>query len=32
MPIPGYDYQSWMLAEVSALDKAVTAKVSTEHL
>ncbi len=32
MPAPGYDYQSWMLAEVNALDKAVTAKVSTEHL
>ena len=32
MPTPGYDYQSWMLAEVTALDKAVTAKVSTEHL
>jgi zinc/manganese transport system substrate-binding protein len=32
MPVPGYDYQSWMLAEVSALGKAVTAKVSTVHL
>jgi zinc/manganese transport system substrate-binding protein len=32
MPTPGYDYQSWMLAEVNALNKAVTAKVSTEHL
>ena len=32
MPTPGYDYQSWMSAEVNALDKAVTAKVSTEHL
>ena len=32
MPTPGYDYQSWMLAEVNALDKAVTAKTSTEHL
>jgi len=28
MPVPGYDYQSWMLAEVRALDKAVAAKVS----
>jgi zinc/manganese transport system substrate-binding protein len=28
----GYDYQSWMTAEVTALDKAVTTKVSTEHL
>ena len=32
MPTPGYDYQSWMLAEVNALTKAVSAKVSTEHL
>jgi zinc/manganese transport system substrate-binding protein len=32
MPTPGFDYQSWMLAEVNALNKAVTAKVSTEHL
>jgi zinc/manganese transport system substrate-binding protein len=32
MPTPGYTYQTWMEAEVSALDKAVTAKVSTEHL
>jgi ABC-type Zn uptake system ZnuABC Zn-binding protein ZnuA len=31
MPTPGYDYQTWMTAEVNALDKAVTAKVSTEH-
>lgn len=32
MPQPGYTYQSWMLAEVEALRKAVTAKVSTETL
>ena len=32
MPVPGYDYQSWMLAEVNALSKAVTSNVSTEHL
>ena len=32
MPTPGYDYQSWMLAEVNALNKAVTDKTSTEHL
>jgi zinc/manganese transport system substrate-binding protein len=32
MPVPGYDYQSWMLAEVQALTKAVANKVSTEHL
>jgi zinc/manganese transport system substrate-binding protein len=28
----GYNYQSWMLAEVHALQRAVTAKVSTEKL
>jgi zinc/manganese transport system substrate-binding protein len=32
MPTPGYDYQSWMMAEVKALEKAVTSKVSTEKL
>jgi zinc/manganese transport system substrate-binding protein len=32
MPTPGYDYQSWMLAEVNALNKAVVDKTSTEHL
>ena len=32
MPTPGYSYQSWMMAEISALNKAVTDKVSTEHL
>ena len=32
MPTPGYDYQSWMLAEVHAIQLAVTTKVSTEHL
>ncbi|MBV9445516.1 MAG: zinc ABC transporter substrate-binding protein [Streptosporangiaceae bacterium] len=32
MPAPGYDYQSWMVAEVQALSKAVQHKVSTEHL
>jgi zinc/manganese transport system substrate-binding protein len=32
MPTPGYDYQSWMQAEVQALTKAVADKVSTEHL
>jgi zinc/manganese transport system substrate-binding protein len=32
MPVPGYDYQSWMLAEVQALRKAVADKISTEHL
>ena len=32
MPVPGYNYQSWMLAEVVALRKAVTDKTSTETL
>src|ERR1700757_259129 len=32
MPEPGYRYRSWMLAEVRALQKAVTGHVSSEHL
>lgn len=32
MPTPGYTYQTWMLAEVAALEKAVKDKVSTETL
>jgi zinc/manganese transport system substrate-binding protein len=32
MPTPGYDYQSWMLAEVRALERAVGQGVSTEKL
>ena len=32
MPQPGFDYQSWMLAEVQALHNAVANHVSTEHL
>ncbi len=32
MPTPGYDYQTWMLAEVAALDAAVAHGISTEHL
>ncbi len=32
MPTPGYHYQSWMTAEVIALDKALTDHVSTEAL
>jgi zinc/manganese transport system substrate-binding protein len=32
MPTPGYDYQSWMLAEVQALRKAVADKISTQKL
>jgi len=32
MPVPGYDYQSWMLAEVQAMKKAVAEKISTQKL
>ncbi len=32
MPEPGFNYQSWMLAEVQDLQKAVASKISTEHL
>lgn len=32
MPTPGYDYQSWMLAEVKALERAVSEHASTEKL
>jgi zinc/manganese transport system substrate-binding protein len=32
MPTPGYDYQSWMLAEVQALQRAVADHVSTQKL
>jgi zinc/manganese transport system substrate-binding protein len=32
MPTPGYSYQSWMLAEVQALERAVADRVSTEKL
>jgi zinc/manganese transport system substrate-binding protein len=32
MPTPGYDYQSWMLAEVQALQKALADKISTQKL
>ena len=32
MPTPGYNYQSWMLAEVAAIKAAVVHKTSTEHL
>jgi zinc/manganese transport system substrate-binding protein len=32
MPTPGFDYQSWMLAEVRALRRAVAEGVSTEKL
>jgi zinc/manganese transport system substrate-binding protein len=32
MPTPGYTYQSWMLAEVRALQKAVADKITTSRL
>jgi zinc/manganese transport system substrate-binding protein len=32
MPEPGFNYQSWMLAEVQDLRNAVASHVSTEHL
>jgi zinc/manganese transport system substrate-binding protein len=32
MPAPGFTYQSWMVAEVNALDRAVTGNGSTEVL
>jgi zinc/manganese transport system substrate-binding protein len=32
MPEPGFDYQSWMLAEVNDLRNAVVNHTSTEHL
>jgi zinc/manganese transport system substrate-binding protein len=32
MPQPGYTYQSWMLAEATALGNAITARISTERL
>jgi zinc/manganese transport system substrate-binding protein len=32
MPTPGYDYQSWMAAEITALTKALVSKTSTKEL
>ena len=32
MPVPGYDYQSWMLAEVEALQRAVARGTSAVEL
>ncbi len=32
MPTPGYDYQSWMMAELDAIQAAITHHTSTEHL
>jgi len=32
MPTPGYDYQTWMVAEVNAVQKALASGVSTTRL
>ncbi len=32
MPEPGFDYQTWMLAEITALSKALASHVSTKEL
>jgi zinc/manganese transport system substrate-binding protein len=32
MPVPGYDYQSWMLAEITSLQRAVAGHASTTRL
>jgi zinc/manganese transport system substrate-binding protein len=32
MPTPGYDYETWMLAEIAALDKAIRTSTSTTSL
>jgi zinc/manganese transport system substrate-binding protein len=32
MPVPGYDYQTWMMAELKAIQKAITTGASTQHL
>jgi zinc/manganese transport system substrate-binding protein len=32
MPTPGYDYQTWMLAEVKAIESAVASHRSTQKL
>jgi zinc/manganese transport system substrate-binding protein len=32
MPEPGYTYQSWMVAEMTALQRAVQHGISTERL
>ncbi len=32
MPVPGYDYQTWMIAELNSIEKAVTTGASTQHL
>jgi zinc/manganese transport system substrate-binding protein len=32
MPVPGYDYQTWMMAELKAIQKAITTGASTQKL
>jgi zinc/manganese transport system substrate-binding protein len=32
MPTPGYDFQTWMLAEVNAIEKAIATGASTQKL
>ena len=32
MPVPGFEYQSWMLAEVHAIERAIVDHTSTERL
>lgn len=32
MPVPGYDYQSWMMAEVASIQNAIVNGVSTQKL
>lgn len=32
MPVPGYDYQHWMVAEVHALDRAITTGMPSARL
>ena len=32
MPVPGYNYQTWMMAELTAIEKAITTGASTQHL
>ena len=32
MPTPGYDYQTWMVAQVKAIEDAVVHGTSKEHL
>jgi zinc/manganese transport system substrate-binding protein len=32
MPVPGYNYQSWMMAELDAIQRAITSGASTQRL